>query len=163
MENFYLTDEEIEALISEPKVMPQPASTVITKMKTKSNHKGVEKNSCEFPRDNNQDKWLIYVRQNLVNSLDFSCGLALIPESRQKPFMLLRYNGNSHEHSNKLEKGSPFKDFHIHRATEKYQQSSFSDDHYAEPTTRFAQFPDAYRCLIEDCNITDNEDQQGLF
>ena len=61
------------------------------------------------------------LRQNKINRLDFSVILAVrVPQSNLL-FRLRRYNGKSHEHTNHIE-GDTFYDYHIHMATERYQE-----------------------------------------
>ena len=63
----------------------------------------------------------IILRRNHINPLDFSVILAVrVPNSNQL-FRLRRYNGNSHEHTNKIE-NEKLHDFHIHLATKRYQE-----------------------------------------
>ncbi|MBZ5555605.1 MAG: hypothetical protein LAO21_23105 [Acidobacteriia bacterium] len=38
-------------------------------------------------------------------------------------------------------------------ATERYQDSGLREDSYAEPSTRFADYYGAIRCLLEDCGF----------
>ena len=57
-----------------------------------------------------------------------------------------------------------FYDFHIHVATEQYQEIGTREDAYAEPTERYGDFQGALRCLIEDANLAVPPDPQiGLF
>ena len=44
-----------------------------------------------------------------------------------------------------------FYDFHIHTATERYQEAGYAEEHYAEPTDRYADLSGAIQCLIQDC------------
>lgn len=68
-------------------------------------------------------------------------------------FRLCRYNGNSHAHANPIE-GGTFRDFHIHRATERYQRiDRRREDGFAAPTKRFHDLGGAVRCVVEDANI----------
>ena len=87
-----------------------------------------------------------------MNHLDFSIILAVqIPQSNQL-FRLQRYNGNSHQHTNLIEKET-FRDFHIHRATERYQLVGVREDAYATPTARYGDFDGALDCLYDDSNF----------
>lgn len=161
MKDFFLTDNEIQDLIDEPKQMKQSAATVIRGMQKKSG-RGASflQNSVKFSRNSgNGDCWLIYLRHNQENMLDFSCGLGFIPKGRTKPFMLRRYNGKSHEHTNRLEAAQPFYNFHIHQATEKYQLSSYAAEHYAYPTNLYADIFGAFKSLLDDCKV--NQDVEG--
>ncbi len=97
-------------------------------------------------------KFRVILRKSTINALDFSIILAvLVPQSNQV-FRLRRYNGKSHEHTNRLEKRS-FYDFHIHMATERYQDIGMREDAYAEPTDRFATFEEALQRLFSDANF----------
>ena len=71
-----------------------------------------------------------------------------------------RYNGKSHEHTNHIE-DETFHDFHIHLATERYQQRGTREDAYAKPTNRYDDFSSALRCLIGDANLEAPSDPQG--
>jgi hypothetical protein len=67
-------------------------------------------------------------------------------------FRLRRHNGKSHEHTNQIE-ASTFYDFHIHMATERYQELGMRENAYAEATDRFGDFDSALRCLVDDCRF----------
>ena len=121
-------------------------------------------NSCKFPRQNGKGEWRLYMRFNSKYPMDFSCGLQFIPENRKQAFTLRRYNGKNHPHTNLLEKEKTFRDFHIHIATEKYQNSKYSEEHYAEPTDRYGELKEALECLFNDCKIEEEiEAQQEMF
>ena len=84
-----------------------------------------------------------------MNILDFSIILAVCPAGSNQLFRLRRHNGKSHEHTNQIE-ASTFYDFHIHMATERYQELGMREDAYAEATDRFGDFDGALRCLLDD-------------
>ena len=67
-------------------------------------------------------------------------------------FKLQRYNGKSHEHTNKLE-GDKFYNFHIHFATQRYQDVGQKEESYAKVTDRYSDIQKALKCLLKDCNI----------
>jgi hypothetical protein len=73
---------------------------------------------------------------------------------------LQRYNGKNHEHTNPIE-GETFYDFHIHQATERYQEIGASEDTYAKPTDRFADFQQGITCMLKDCGFEMPLDSQG--
>ena len=79
-----------------------------------------------------------------------------------KDFKLRRYNGKSHEHSNKLE-NVKFYDFHIHFATQRYQDEGRKEESYAEVADRYSDINEALSCLLEDCNIKIKQDPQMNF
>lgn len=157
MKNFFLTDKEIQDLVNEPKQMTQSSVSVIRGMKQKKGREAsFTQNSVKFSRERGGGTWLIYLRCSKENIFDFSCGLAFIPKGIKEPFMLTRYNGKSHEHTNRLEREAPFFDFHIHQTTDRYQRSSHRDDHYAAPTNRYTDLYGAFKCLLDDAHVTDD-------
>lgn len=107
-------------------------------------------------------RFIVIVRQAEANPLDFSVILACYPGKSNERFRLRRYNGKSHTHSNKLEREGPFYDFHIHQATERYQDAGFKEDAYATPTDRYADFHQALNCLVADCGFEESQGG-GLF
>jgi hypothetical protein len=143
-----LKDAEIERLVKEPKraaVYRRP----LPGMKEKRGHlerdldlKGTE-----------GSKFRLIIRQNLRNPADFSIILGLIRPGSRSLFHLRRYNGNSHEHTNKIEKDS-FLDFHIHIATNRYRDLTGADeDGFAVPTPRYKDLRGAFHCMLEDCGL----------
>lgn len=150
-----LTDAEIEALIRERKPLPADCREHL-QTKAKRGHKERE---LEVTGVNNSAFRLI-LRQSLSNPLDFSAILAYCLPRTSQVFRLRRYNGKSHEHTNQLENHT-FYDFHIHTATERYQDSGFREDAYAERSDRFADFSEAIRCLLTDCGFDLPPQAQG--
>ena len=145
--NILLTDTEIAALLSETKPL-EPAYLNKMQLRPKQGHKERE---LEITGASGSEFRLI-LRQSLLNALDFSAILAYSSKSSSQTFRLRRYNGKSHEHTNKIERQT-FYDFHIHYATERYQQSGLREDAYAEATNRYGDFQGALNCLIEDCGL----------
>ena len=102
----------------------------------------------------------LILRQSTFNPLDFSVILAYRPPKSNQLFRLKRYNGKSHEHTNPIE-GETFYGFHIHQATERYQEIGAREDTYAKPTDRFADFQQALTCMLKDCGFEIPLDSQG--
>ena len=101
----------------------------------------------------------IYLRQNLDDDQDFSCGLALVRRGG-KPLSLVRYNGASHAH------GEIRYRCHIHRATAEAMSVGTKVDTHAESTERYRTLEGALACLIEDCGVrglTAQPDEPDLF
>lgn len=94
----------------------------------------------------------VVVRQSDANPLDFSAILIYLPPGTNHQFRLRRYNGRSHTHSNKVE-NQHFHDFHIHMATERYQEMGMREDSYAESSDRYADLDGALWCLQENCGF----------
>jgi hypothetical protein len=153
-----LTDNQIAALLAEAKPLPPDYRSRI-QTKPKRGHR-----ERELDVDGAQgNKFLIILRQSSFNLLDFSAILAWLPPQSSTLFRLCRYNGKSHEHTNNIESNT-FYDFHIHRASERYQQSGSREDTFAEPTNRYQDFAGALRCLIQDCGFQlPPGDQSELF
>jgi hypothetical protein len=153
-----LTDTEIAVLIAEAKPLPNDYRQRV-QTKPKRGHRERELDVMGA----NGSEFRLILRESSFNPLDFSVILAWLPPQSRSPFRLCRYNGKSHEHTNALE-SQTFYEFHLHRATERYQQSGQREDSFAEPTTRYQDFPGALRCLIHDCCLQLPADaQSGLF
>ena len=149
---------EITALIQERKPLPVHWRTRI-RLRPKLGH---EERDLELTGDAGSE-FRVILRQNKINPLDFSVILAVrVPQSNQL-FRLRRYNGKSHEHTNHIE-GDTFYDFHIHMATERYQEIGTREDAYAEATDRYGDYHEALRCLIDDAHLdVPPEAQASLF
>jgi len=148
------SDQEIDALIKEQKPLPQNFISGIH-FRRKLGHK-------EYDLDikgENGNIFRIILRQNASTPLDFSVILGYLPVNTSIIFRLRRYNGKSHEHTNKIEK-SKFYNFHVHKATERYQSIGEDEDKYAEPTDRFYDFYSALQCMLNDCGFITPEGSQ---
>ena len=152
------SDREIAALLQERKALPADWRSR-SQLRPKRGHE-------------ERDLWLdgdagsnfrVILRKNTINVLDFSIILAVRVPHSTKIFRLRRYNGKSHEHTNHIE-GDTFYDFHIHIATERYQEIGTREDAYAEPTDRYGDFHGALVCLLDDANFdVPPEAQASLF
>lgn len=140
-----LTDSDIAALIGESKQLPESYVSKL-RLRAKPGHRERE---LEIVGANGSE-FQIILRQSNFNVLDFSAILAYSPKSSSQVFRLRRYNGKSHEHTNKLEHQT-FYDFHIHYATERYQHSGLREDAFAEVTGRYGDLLGATDCLLADC------------
>ena len=141
------TDDQIRLLMLEDKRLPGDWRKR-TQLVAKRGHRerqldvrGAKGNECR----------LIF-RQSTVNVLDFSVILAVrVPNSNQV-FRLRRCNGRSHEHTNHIE-GESFYDFHIHFATERYQEVGAREDTYARPTDGYQSYHDALDHMLADASF----------
>jgi hypothetical protein len=149
------SDQDISSMIQERKPLPADYRTKI-QTRPKSGHKERE---LDIKIADGGDYRLI-LRQSISNPLDFSIILAYRPPKLSQLFRLQRYNGKSHEHTNPIE-GETFYDFHIHQATERYQEIGAREDTYAKPTDRFADFQQAITCMLKDCGFEKPLDSQG--
>ena len=143
-----LRDLQIEALIQEPK--PLPADWLLT-LRPAPGRIGHSVRDLDVRGGYGSD-FRIIVRQSAFNPLDFSVILAYRPAQGPRIFRLRRYNGRSHEHKNRIE-GDQFYDFHIHQATERYQNLGMAEDGYAIVTDRYADLTSACHALVIDCGF----------
>ena len=141
-------------MIEECKPLPDNYGSRI-KLRDKRGHK--ERELDVAGADGTQ--YRLILRQSNFNTLDFSIILAVSPSDSNQLFRLRRYNGKHGEHTNKIE-GDTFYDFHIHQATERYQESGMNEDAFAEVTDRYADFHMALRCMLEDCGFETPEGAQ---
>jgi len=147
-------DNEIAGMIGVTKQLPLDCKARM-RLKPKRGH--LEREMDIDGSDGN--KYRIVLRQNSVNPLDFSVILALHPAEAGKPFRLLRYNGKSHEHTNKIE-GNRFFDFHIHKATSRYQELGAREDSYAEPSDSFWDLDSAFKAMMQAAGLVETGTQQ---
>jgi len=152
-----LTDAEIAALISEPKQLESGFRSKL-QLRPKQGHKERELDITGATGS----EFRLILRQSLFNILDFSAILAYSGKSSSQVFRLRRYNGKSHEHTNKIERQTIY-DFHIHFATERYQHSGLREDAYAEATNRYGDFQGALSCLIQDCGLVLPSNEEELL
>jgi hypothetical protein len=145
-----LTNEEIKKLIEEVKVLPENYRDILigSKMKKEDVHKRGDLKIVGGEGN------IFYIKTRLsnLNALDFSAILGYEFKGTTGIFLLRRYNGKSHQHTNKLDGKSFRKVFHIHYATEQYQLAGYSEESYAESTERYSDLYGAINCLISDCN-----------
>jgi hypothetical protein len=151
------TDQEIERLLQEKKILPQNYRSRI-QLNDKRGHKERELDLT----GSSGNKFRLILRQSNLNPLDFSIILAVFPPKSNQLYRLRRYNGKSHEHTNQIENGT-FYDFHIHQATQRYQELGTQEDAYAEPADRYSDFASAVRCMLQDCGFEMPHDPQLAF
>ena len=151
------SDLEIQTMTREPKPLPGDYRARI-QLRDKRGHK--ERELDVVGQSGNQ--YRLVLRQSHFNVLDFSLILAVCSKETNQVFRLRRYNGKSHEHSNPIER-TTFYDFHIHTATERYQELGAREDTFAESSERFSDFHGALQCLIDDCCLDAPDDPQGLL
>lgn len=151
------SDDEIEEMIKEPKILPENFIDLL-RLRPKRGHN--EKDIDVI--GNNGKKYRLILRQSKLNPLDFSIILAYCPEGTTQIFRLCRFNGRSHQHTNFIEKDT-FYDFHIHRATERYQDLGYNEEGFAEITSRYHDFTTALRYIFEYCSFEQPKKIQRSF
>lgn len=143
-----LTDAQIAAHISDAKELP---ANFLSRAHPKPK-RGHKESELAVTGQSGAEYRLIFRLSN-INPHDFSAILAVQLPNSTRLFRLRRYNGKSHEHTNRIERKT-FYGFHIHSATERYQDLGLDEDAYAEPTDRFSDYSAAVQCLVEDCGCT---------
>jgi len=139
------SDDDIQSLVEERKPLPTDFQKRI-ELRAKRGHRERELDV----RGAGGNDFRLILRQSMPNPIDFSIILAYCPKGTNRVFRLRRYNGSSHEHTNRIE-GTRFRGFHIHMATERYQELGGDEDSYAEHTDRFSDFQRALQCVLDDC------------
>src|SRR6266496_3377325 len=113
-------------------------------------------------RCNMGNSFVVNVRRNMLNQFDFSVILGYQLPGVNTMFLLRRYNGKSHYHTNPIE-NVRFRGFHIHTATERYQKFGRKVELFAELTTRYADLDGAIGCLLADCGFREPIEESPLF
>ena len=146
-----LTDQEIAVLLGEGKPLPANWQSRL-EARPKMNFK-YKQRDCELKGEAGDD-FRIIIRESIINPLDFSIILTYTDDSGAE-FVLVRYNGkHPSEHTNRYEKtrgllNSSFRNkFHIHRATERYQEEGLKIDGYAEATEDYSSFETAMSAFV---------------
>ncbi len=139
--NIKYTDQQIVDLINEPKVLPDDWRARLCK-----------ENSLYIMGENG-NRFRIITNLNEKYPSYFSVILTVINPKIGAAFRILRYNGIPKRlHRNKIEKQKIF-GYHIHLATERYQERGYDEEGYAEKTDRYNNLEGALQCLIQDANF----------
>ena len=145
------TDAQIAELIAEPKRVTRRQVSLI---QSRLNRR--ERATIKALGDDGSD-FSVMFRPNWRKSSDFSIILAVQPVQGGHIFHLRRYDGR-HWHTNHLESTrrnkNRFFDFHIHTATERYQESDSHDDEgYAEVTDQYRDIYGAFIYMVTDARL----------
>lgn len=147
------SDEDIGRMITERKAF---ASTLRFPLELRDRGGHRERDYSLLGTDGG--RYRLVLRQNSRSALDFSAILAYEVPGTNVVFRVRRYNGK-HGHSNRIERVDFF-GFHIHKATERYQDLGTREDAYGEQSDRFTDLESAVRCLLKDCNVDMPDDPQ---
>lgn len=135
------TDQQIAELINERKVLPDDWRTQLNN------------NNSLYIIGKNGTRFRIITNLNKKYPSDFSVILAVIDPKTGVAFRVLRYNGMpKRPHNNKIEKQKIY-GYHIHSATERYQERGYDEETYVEETDRYNNLEGALQCLIQDANF----------
>jgi len=152
----YLTDTEIDSLVAILKPLPADYRSRL-RFRSKSYSNQHEEAQLEV-EVTDTGTFRLMIRKNRLNPLDFSVILAFLPPERIRLLRLRRYNG-IHDHTNRIE-GSHFRDFHVHYATQRYQEIGWAIDKFAEKTDRYKTLDGAIEICLNDCNFLRPEDER---
>ncbi len=145
------TDNELEQL----RIMEKRVANPKAQWKDKPGHR-----QRNFLLDGDDYRFEIYMRQNMNDTKDFSCGLDVIKPDGTK-LTLCRYNGSSHKHGK-----IPFR-CHIHKATNEAIMKGWKPESHADETNRYRTLGGALYCLVNDCGISGlsnlNPDEPDMF
>ena len=151
------TEDELESFRAMPKKVTNPRAKWIKKPSGMPVHS--QRSFKAVGTGNEQQRFEIYQRQNLLDQSDYSCGIAYISLDGSR-LTLARYNGPGHAH------GDIFFRTHIHRATAESIASGKKPERVAEETDRYITLEGALACLVEDYSVTGIQadgDQPRLF
>lgn len=161
-----LTDEEIDALLREPKALPPRWESRLTPH-ARSNERYDARQLDVEGEDGH--KFRIIVRRAHLNQNDFSVILVFIDEDRTA-YRLLRCNGkHPSQHTNRWEKHRGLSDsvirncFHIHDATERYQIDGLDIDGFATETSAYSSLPGAITEFIKRGGFVPHPDESSGF
>ena len=162
-----LSDQEIDTLVSDVKPLPENWQTRL-RLRQKQHYQHEERELTVQSQTGRLFR--LIARRSRQNQLDFSIMLVFEDDDGAE-YRLVRYNGlHPSRHTNRLERESGLPnsrfgpDFHIHRATERYQKAGYAIDWYAEVTDRYTDFGSALEAFLSDCGFRRPESpQQRLF
>lgn len=145
-----IPDEQIAAMITEAKPLPATWLQRLASLKpsTGNYESEVEITGSEGTR------YRIVVRRNRTYANNFYI-ILMADLHGQTDFRILRYDGNSHSHVNRIERNRFDFKFHIHQATERYQIKTFGEvpDGFAYETSRYHDIGTAWSCFASDGNL----------
>ncbi|WPQ37779.1 DUF6978 family protein [Achromobacter xylosoxidans] len=139
-----LSDEEIDQLLSMPKVVTNPRARMKTLERQEQWDYNVESTTTE-------DKFALFVRQSTRLSASFSVGLRHL--KGEDSVTLMRCNGPSHPHRNHLEDERFGPHCHVHMATSRYLSVGKKDEGYAYITDAYTDVKGALGHLLSTCNV----------
>ena len=144
-----LNEDKIQALICLPKELPSNYRRVLS---LRSFPDKAHRRAELFVTVDAETQFVIKLRQSVLDITDFSVIYGYCIPHSNRVFHLRRYNG-CHKHENKLEHNL-FISYHIHQATERYQNVDGADvEAFAEPTDKYAEIYGALELMLQECNF----------
>jgi hypothetical protein len=145
-----LTDERIKGLLDEPK--PEVDSQELRRALNSAAVRRCYRRAKARVKGERGSWFVVHLRQNTLDPYDFSVILTFLPPTGAE-INLRRHNGRNHRHRNKLEGTSFTNSFHIHEATERYQEAGHDIDGYARATTDFHDLATALDAMLAAANF----------
>jgi hypothetical protein len=143
------SDEQISRFVEEDKYLQEGWDSKIQLRVSRGSR------SWDFSVDGcDGSQFGIILRQNKFDEDNFSVILGLFPQGSKKLFHLRRYDGKDHAHTNSIENEALNYVYHIHFATERYQDKGKDEDAFAVTSDRYFDLNSAFSCLLQDCNFT---------
>lgn len=142
-----LTDNALADMRTERKRVENPGARIVEK----AGHQ--ERNFDLVSEEDPLRRYRIFVRQSRFEPTAFSAGL-IREFSAGTTLVLVRYNGPTHTHRNRLEGTRLPACTHRHVTKASYLERGMAADGFAVRDTRFTTVEGALRCLLEDCNVS---------
>lgn len=154
-ETVIVSDRQIARLLAEEK---GPLSEKVFSPRTRK--AGHRESSAEIAGADGS-KFVVKVRRSIEDPGSFSIILCWKQPGTTRLFRLMRCNGDNHRHKNKIE-GSVFKNaFHVHIATQRYQELGAREEEFAE-LAEYSDFTGAVETFKRLANII-SDDPAPLF
>lgn len=153
MGTVYFTDDEIAAMLQVPKRLSADYEIRLRPKRSNSAVKQLQ-GAIDVPGDDGQT-YRIVVRCVAGAPESFSVILCVsgVP-THDGVFRLRRYNGHDHQHTNELEGNTIAFEYHMHTATERYQDHiPDRPDWYAVPRSGFESYWDALQVMLDECGF----------
>lgn len=164
-----ISDSEIEALLTKVKPLPKGWRGRLSITGLRARPGEAHKRRDLALNAESGECFAIKCRQGVHNPLDFSVVLVYL-DSAGNEYRLLRCNGwHESQHTNHLEKcngatGHTFgPSFHIHRATQRYQEAGRDIDGFAEGTTAYSDYESALEWFVSLTGCVDSGAGPTLF
>jgi hypothetical protein len=133
-----LTNSVIETLLSVPKKLKGRAS------KLKQDARGTLRFDCRLQcvENNAPHLFKLFIRQSAKLEDSFSIGLEYhcTPCGIDDYLTLMRVNGSTHQHTNKVINNQTFKTFHVHQATSEAIALNLQPEQFASPCSHYRDF-----------------------
>lgn len=147
-----MTDKELRFLITSPKTISKHE---MNKLTSPVEEYGYYRSDAKLFSETDYC-FILRTRQSADDPMDFSVILSVeTPDGKQ--FNLVRCNGSSHAHRNKIE-GTRVRGMHRHIATQRYMDQRGDAEGYAENLEEYNSLEEAIQYMLQFAKIT----PQGL-